>query len=163
MVLKTMLIYMDMTQLEVQLLQLSPGGGLGNPLVFDTSSVADTGLSLNTGTGVVTIQDAGTYEIEYWVQCESLDTTGAPRTELTAQIETDPAGGTAWAVIAGSPSSAYVREQALGIVAFGCGKKIPVVVVAGETLRITFFKGPQTTTAQTKAGESSLYIRRLNP
>ena len=30
---------------------VSPGGGLGNPVVFDTTAIAQTGLSLNTGNG----------------------------------------------------------------------------------------------------------------
>jgi len=141
----------------------SPGGGLGNPVVFDIQSVAQTGLSLNTGTGVITITEAGIYEISYWVQCESLNTAGAPRTKMSAQIETDPAGGTAWVVIAGSPSSAYIREQGSGVVGYGCGKTVPIVAAAGETLRITFFRGTQTTTAQTEAGRSSIYIKRMGP
>ena len=141
----------------------SPGGGLGNPVVFDTQSVAQTGLSLNTGTGVITITEAGIYEISYWVQCESLNTTGAARTKLNAQIETDPAGGTTWVLIAGSASSAYVREQASAVVGYGCGKTVPIVAAAGETLRITFYRGAQTTTADTEAGRSSIYIKRVGP
>lgn len=132
-------------------------------IIFDTSSITQTGLVLNLVTGVVTITEAGFYEVSYWVQCESLNTVGAGRTALSGQIETDPAGGTAFVVVAGSTSGAYIREQGTGIVAYGCGKTVPILAAAGETLRITFFKGVQSTTARTKAGESSIYIKRLGP
>lgn len=138
--------------------------GTAQGLVFDTSVTAQSGLSLNTGTGVVTITEAGIYLISYWVQCESLNASGVARTALSGQVETDPAGGTSFSLISGSISSAYVRGQgSTGIVAYGCGKTIPITAVAGETLRITFFKGPQTTTAQTRAGESSITIQRVSP
>jgi len=137
--------------------------GTAQGLVFDTSVIADTGLSINTGTGVITITDAGVYEVSYWVQLVSNGTTAGQRAPLQAQIETDPAGGTTFVAIAGTSSAAYMREQALNVIRYGCGKTIPLIIVAGTTLRISFLRPVGTTTAQTFAGESSIYIKRLRP
>ncbi len=123
-------------------------------LPFDTSStVNDTGYSLNTGE--ITITATGIYEISYWVQCESLNNIGSARTELTGQLEVNTV------LVPGSASSAYIREQGTGVVGYGCGKTMPISLTANDVVRVRFFKGIQTTTAQTKAAESSIYIKRL--
>lgn len=129
---------------------------------FNSSVIADTGLSLNTGTGVVTITNAGRYQVSYRVQCESLNNSGSSTSTLSGRIETDPAGGTAWTAKAGSTSSElYQKNGTTGLYGYGCGKTILINAVAGETLRITFFRASPSTTAQTRAGESSISITRV--
>lgn len=123
-------------------------------LPFNTSSsVNDNGYSLSSGE--ITVSSSGNYEISYWVQCESLNQAGAARTTLTGQVEVNTV------LVPGSASSVYVREQNLGVVAFGCGKSVPVALSSGDVIRVRFFRGAQTTTAQTLASESSIYIKKL--
>jgi hypothetical protein len=129
---------------------------------FNNSVIADTGLSLNTGTGVVTITNAGRYQVSYRVQCESLNNSGPSTSTLSGRVETDPAGGTAWVAKAGSTcSSMYDKNGTTGALGYGCDKTILINAVAGETMRITFFRNTLTTSAQTRPGESSVTVTRM--
>jgi len=132
-------------------------------LIFDTSPISDTGLSINTVTGVVTVTDAGTYSISYWVSTESVNNSGGARSIFTSQIQTDPAGGTTFATITGSSSSGYIREGSSASIAYGCEKEWIFDITAGTTLRISYSRTVGTSTARTRANESSICIKRLRP
>ncbi len=127
--------------------------GLFQTLDIDIDSVNDPEYS--NASGVITVTNAGLYEVSYRTQFETNGLSGGARSTLSGQVELNSV------LVPGSRSSCYIREQASSLVSPGCGKTIMVSAAASDNIRVRFARILGTTVCQTKAGESSITIKRL--
>ena len=122
-------------------------------LNIDTNVINDAEYT-NVG-GVVTVTNAGIYEVTYRTQFETNGISGGTRSTFSGQVELNAVQ------VPGSRSSCYIREQASSLVGPGCGKTVFVTAAASDNIRVTFSRTVGTSTGQTKTGESSVTIKRL--
>lgn len=127
--------------------------GAFQTLNIDTNVLNDPEYS--NAAGVITVTNAGVYEVSYRMQFESLNVSAGTRATFSGRVELNGS------LVAGSQSSCYMREQNSALVSPGCGKTVFVTAAASDNIRVSFSRTLGTTTGQTKAGESSITIKRL--
>jgi len=133
-------------------------GLVTDTLSFDIADQEDTGLSLNTTTGVVTVLETGKYQVSYSVQADTAGTQGAARSTLFCELELD---GT---VVNGSKAGTYAREAGVGVRQYGCGKTISIETTsANSTIEVIPYKGNQTTMLKTATDSSTIFVKRMGP
>lgn len=129
-------------------------------LVINTNVINDSGYTNTLGS--ITIASVGTYDIFYHAQFQTFNNSAGQYASITARLELDTGGG--FNPIAGSSSSCFIIEQNGSLINPGTGKEVIVnITIPNSVVRITFARTAGTTTGRTKAGESSLIIKRLRP
>ena len=126
-------------------------------IVLDTSVIEDTGYSLNTSTGVLTIAEPGRYQVSFSAVAETAGNAGSTRTDFTGELELN---GSA---IPGSRISTYARDAGSGSREYGVSKTIIVTTSStNETLELVAYKSGQTTMLRS-AANCSIYVKRMGP
>lgn len=138
--------------------------GFGPAAPVDMTDIPTTiniPLGINVGAGytelagVFTVVSDGYYEVAYWAQFSSLDTTGGTRSSFSCRIHLDGI------TVNGSRADCYLREQANTNLRPGCGKTIIVNVTAGETISLLANRITGTATGRLIANLSTITIRRI--
>lgn len=123
-----------------------------------TQVVADTGYTESTN-GVITVTDAGLYEISFCLVTLSDGVTGANRAQIIGEIELDTGGG--FSAVTGSTTISYLREQAANITGYALSKTIVISLSANDDVQFVFYRVGTTTCALST--NSTMLIKRLRP
>ncbi len=124
---------------------------------FTTVNVVNsiTGAGYSNASGVVTIVAAGTYQISYTAQFESLNNQGGATGSFGAQLLLG-AG-----VVGGSITECFIQEQNGNLHRPSCSKTVYAVVTANQTLALQVSRTAGTTTGQTRVNQCTLSITQV--
>jgi hypothetical protein len=126
---------------------------------INESVINDVGY--NNDLGEITFSSAGTYEVSYYAQFQTLNKLGGPFCTIGVRLEIN--SGFGYLVVPSSESSCFLYEANGGALSSGVSKNVLINLTSLSILKMTFARIIGTATGQTKPGESSLIVKRLRP
>lgn len=131
-----------------------PGGG-GVQIGLDTATISHSNYSI--ASSVITVSEAGTYEVSYSVPINEDSTSGATRGRVFGWVERNPGGTGSFSAITQSRSQTYVQEASGG---GGISAAFHVELTADDDLQLMVDE-QNAIDISTESGETQLSIKRV--
>ena len=119
------------------------------------SNAIDSGSNFTNTNGSIAITNAGTYKVSYTVQFQTLNQSGGQRASFAGQVLHNAA------VVSGSITECYIREQNSTLIRPSVSKVVLVTVAGTDTIAIQAARTIGTTTGNVNVTQSTVTIEQV--